>query len=58
MEDSVARDLLVSLLEKGIGIHNADLSWEKRDIMESRVLAGCARAISGSSAPPPRSPWA
>jgi hypothetical protein len=24
MEDSVARDLLVSLLEKGIGIHNAE----------------------------------
>ena len=40
LEDSISRDLLISFLEKGIGIHNADLSWEERDIIERYVRKG------------------
>jgi len=49
MEDSVARDLLISLLEKGIGIHNADLSWEERDIMERYVRKGDIRILCATT---------
>src|SRR5215467_3674706 len=34
LEDSYSTDLLLSLLTKGIAIHNADLSWEERDLVE------------------------
>ena len=33
-EESYSKDLLLSLLSKGIAIHNADLSWEERDLVE------------------------
>jgi len=33
-EESYSKDLLLSLLAKGIAIHNADLSWEERDVVE------------------------
>ncbi len=33
-EESYSKDLLLSLLSKGIAIHNADLTWEERDLVE------------------------
>ncbi|RJR42795.1 MAG: DEAD/DEAH box helicase [Desulfobacteraceae bacterium] len=49
MEESVSRDLLISLLEKGIGIHNADLSWEERDIVERYVRDGEIRVLCSTT---------
>jgi len=49
MEDSVSRDLLVSLLRKGIGIHNADLSWEEREIIERYVRKGEIRVLCSTT---------
>lgn len=39
-EDSCSKDLLLSLLSKGISIHNADLSWEERDLVERYFRKG------------------
>ena len=39
-EDSYSKDLLRSLLSHGIAIHNADLSWEERDLVERYFRTG------------------
>jgi helicase len=48
-EESVSRDLLISLLENGIGIHNADFAWEERDIVERYVKKGEIRLLCSTT---------
>ena len=45
LEDSVSRDMLIGFLEKGVGIHNADLSWEEREIIERYARQGEIRVL-------------
>ncbi|MDP2735963.1 MAG: DEAD/DEAH box helicase, partial [bacterium] len=49
MEDSVSRDLLVSFLNNGVGMHNADLSCEERDIIERYVRTGDIRVLCSTT---------
>ncbi len=48
-EDSCSRDLLLSFLSKGISIHNADLSWEERDLVERYFRKGEIRILLSTS---------
>ena len=57
-EDSCSKDLLLSLLSKGIAIHNADLSWEERNLVERyfrkdeiRVLLSTSTLAMGINLP-------
>lgn len=48
-EDSYSKDLLFSLLSKGVAIHNADLSWEERDLVERYFRQGEIRILLSTS---------
>src|SRR5215472_9775320 len=49
LEDSYSTDLLLSLLTKGIAIHNADLSWEERDLVERYFRKGEIKILLSTS---------
>jgi helicase len=48
-EESYSKDLLLSLLAKGIAIHNADLSWEERDLVERYFRKGEIKILLSTS---------
>ena len=48
-EESYSKDLLLSLLSKGIAIHNADLSWEERDLVERYFRKGELKILLSTS---------
>jgi helicase len=48
-EESYSKDLLLALLSNGIAIHNADLSWEERDLVERYFRKGEIRIILSTS---------
>jgi ATP-dependent DNA helicase len=48
-EDSYSRDLLLSFFSHGIAIHNADLSWEERDVVERYYRKGGIRILLSTS---------
>jgi len=48
-EDSYSKDLLISLLTKGVAIHNADLSWEERDLVERYFRKGEIKILLSTS---------
>src|SRR6266508_2876919 len=48
-EDSYSKDLLLSLLSKGIAIHNADLSWEERNLVERYFRQGEIKILLSTS---------
>ena len=48
-EESYSKDLLLSLLLKGIAIHNADLSWEERDLIERYFRKGEIKILLSTS---------
>jgi helicase len=48
-EESYSKDLLISLLSKGIAIHNADLSWEERDLVERYFRNGEIKILVSTS---------
>ena len=48
-EDSYSKDLLLSLLSKGIAIHNADLSWEERNLIERYFRQGEIKILLSTS---------
>src|SRR5262245_48594502 len=48
-EESYSKDLLLSLLSKGIAIHNADLSWEERDLVERYFRMGEIKILLSTS---------
>ena len=48
-EESYSRDLLLSFLSHGIAIHNADLSWEERELVEKYYRKGEIRILLSTS---------
>ena len=49
MEETRSRDELLYLLEKGLAYHNADLSWEERNIVETYLRAGEIKIICATT---------
>jgi len=49
MEETRSRDELLYLLEKGIAYHNADLSWEERNLVENYLRAGEIKIICATT---------
>jgi helicase len=49
MEETRSRDELLYLLEKGIAYHNADLSWEERNLIESYLKKGEIKIICATT---------
>jgi len=49
LEETAARDFLIGLLQKGVGLHHADLSWEQRELMERHFRGGAIRILASTS---------
>ena len=49
MEETLTRDNLLSLLEKGIAYHNSDLSWEERNLVENYLQSGDIKIICATT---------
>ena len=49
LEETTARDFLIRLLRKGIGIHHADLSLEQREVMARHFGKGTIRILVSTS---------
>ena len=49
MEETRSRDELLYLLKKGIAYHNADLSWEERNLVENYLRAGEIKIICATT---------
>jgi len=49
MEDTLSRDELLKLLEKGIAYHNPDLSWEERNLVETYLKKGEIKIVCAST---------
>jgi helicase len=49
MEETRSRDELLYLLEKGMAYHNADLSWEERNLIESYLKKGEIKIICATT---------
>ena len=49
MEETLTRDSLLSLLEKGIAYHNSDLSWEERNLVENYLQSGEIKIICATT---------
>lgn len=49
LEETTARDFLIRLLRKGIGIHHADLPLEQRQVIERHFRRGTIRILSSTS---------
>ena len=49
MEETLTRDNLLALLEKGIAYHNSDLSWEERNLVENYLQSGEIKIICATT---------
>jgi len=49
LEETRCRDELLYLLEKGIAYHNADLSWEERNVVETYLRKGEIKLICATT---------
>ena len=49
MEETLTRDNLLSLLEKGVAYHNSDLSWEERNLVESYLQSGEIKVVCATT---------
>ena len=49
MEETLSRDILLPLLEKGMAYHNADLSWEERNLVENYLRRGEIKVICATT---------
>jgi len=49
LEETRSRDELLYLLEKGMAYHNADLSWEERNLVENYLRAGEIKIICATT---------
>ncbi len=49
MEETLYRDELLELLEKGIAYHNRDLSWEERNLVETYLKRGEIKVICATN---------
>ncbi len=48
-EETITRDLLIGLLQKGVGLHHADLPWEQRELIERTFRQGEIRILCSTS---------
>lgn len=49
MEETLSRDELLELLEKGIAYHNQDLSWEERNLVETYLKKGEIKIVCATN---------
>ena len=49
MEETLSRNELLKLLKKGIAYHNADLSWEERNLIEKYIRKGEIKVICATT---------
>ncbi len=49
MEDTLSRDELLKLLEKGIAYYNPELSWEERNLVETHLKKGEIKIVCAST---------
>ena len=49
MEETLSRNELLELLKKGIAYHNADLSWEERNLIEKYIKKGEIKVICATT---------
>ena len=49
MEETLTRDNLLALLEKGIAYHNSDLSWEERNLVENYLQSGEIKMVCATT---------
>lgn len=49
LEETRSRDELLHLLEKGMAYHNADLSWEERNVIETYLRKGEIKLICATT---------
>jgi len=49
MEETLTRDNLLSLLEKGVAYHNSDLSWEERNLVENYLQSGEIKVVCATT---------
>jgi helicase len=49
MEETLSRDILLPLLEKGMAYHNANLSWEERNLVENYLRQGEIKVICATT---------
>jgi len=49
LEETRSRDELLYLLEKGMAYHNADLSWEERNVIETYLRKGEIKLICATT---------
>lgn len=48
-EDTFSRELLIETLRNGIAFHNADLSWDLRELVEAHFNSGEVRVLFSTS---------
>ena len=49
MEETLTRDNLLSLLERGVAYHNSDLSWEERNLVENYLQSGEIKVVCATT---------
>ena len=49
MEETLTRDSLLSVLEKGVAYHNSDLSWEERNLVEHYLRSGEIKVVCATT---------
>jgi len=49
MEETLSREELLELLEKGIAYHNQDLSWEERNLVETYLKKGEIKIVCATN---------
>jgi len=49
MEETLSRNELLELLKRGMAYHNADLSWEERNLIEKYLKEGEIKAICATT---------
>lgn len=49
MEETLTRDNLLALLEKGVAYHSSDLSWEERNLVENYLQSGEIKIVCATT---------
>jgi helicase len=49
MEDTLSRDELLKLLEKGVAYHNPELFWEERNLVETHLKKGEIKIVCAAT---------
>ena len=49
MEDTLSRNKLLEVLEKGVAYHNPDLSWEEKNLVETHLKKGEIKIVCAAT---------